>query len=158
MKKIVLITSLIALAAIGAYFAINNSSKSQNAEPLGEAPEYALPLEELPDDYLDEISMPQGSSVAERLAVVERELHTGNSGDYVRQNFGDLEYLFSWPGPEGQQRKIFPFFYYYSAEADTTFVICNINKTVAICQGRQKEIIEAGDECQLARPFAEDFL
>ena len=135
---------------------VGNTSALTSAQ----LPEDAPDLDTLPADYLASITAPVASSIDDRLNSILDELHTGNSGDYVRQNFSDLDYLFSWQ-PEGEQtRRIFPFYYYYSQEADTTFVICNINKTVAVCDGLQDGIIDSNNasHCELAKPFADAFV
>ena len=163
-KTIWTILIIVVIIILGIVLFGMRENEEQLPEPLpladDELPQDALPLDELPEEYLEEQTAPVGSDVDERIAQVLSELHTGNSGDYVRQNFPDLEYLFDHT-PEGQERRIFPFFYYYSAEADTTFVVCNINKTVAVCDGKQDTTITAGvddHKCDLAEPFEENFI
>jgi len=109
-----------------------------------------------PVDQNDEVNIPEGSDVNERIAVVYENLHNTRSGDYVRASFTDLELLLEWSPPLGGHRKIFPFRYYYSPEADLTFVICNIERTVAICEGYKDSIVDPErdmNECEVAKQY-----
>ena len=137
----------------------NTYSLPEHSIPKDQLPETVIPIKDLPEDYVEDVaSQVGGDDVDKRLTAVFDKLHSGGSGDFLRASFPDLQYLLKWT-PIGVTKQIFPFFYYYSPEADTTFVVCNIDKTVAICDGLQNSAISEGDlgKCTLARPFEKFF-
>ena len=81
------------------------------------------------------------------------QLHTRNSQDHVFDTFPDATLIHEWAGPDVFYKDdgtkipshIFPFRHYYSAEADTTFVICNINRIVAVCPNERDDTLTLGE-------------
>lgn len=86
----------------------------------------------------------------DRLEEAYDRLHTYGSGPQIREDFPDIEKVYTDHAEETSfPPDILPFQYYYSAEADRTFNICNIDFTVFICEGKldhliTKEDIESG--------------
>ena len=87
-----------------------------------------------------------GKTSQERIAEALDRLHTIGSGQHVRDNFLDLELVYTdlgvgTPFPP----MIFPFNYYYSREADTTVNICAPERTIFICKGKLDRFIRKAD-------------
>jgi hypothetical protein len=73
-------------------------------------------------------------------------LHTSGSGPQIRRDFPSIELVYSDDARgSGFPNQILPFEYYYSAEADRTFSICNIDLTVFICEGKLDRLITKDD-------------
>ncbi|MBI4399812.1 hypothetical protein HY570_03605 [Candidatus Micrarchaeota archaeon] len=87
-----------------------------------------------------------GKTVEERLQEASDRLHTSGSGPHIRNNFPDIELVYTDDARgKGFPQMILPFRYYYSEEANTTFNICNIELTVFICKGKLDNLITNED-------------
>lgn len=102
-------------------------------------------------------SSSQKQSVEERLKILKNHLHNEDSGREAKELFPDLTpvYLDNGHGNRYFPAQILPFTYYYSAEADITVSICNINQTVFICPGKLEHLIQKEDfpNCQVTEPY-----
>ena len=84
-----------------------------------------------------------GKTTEERVQDAYDDLHKTGSAQNIRDNFPDIEVVYtdnpinSYYPPE-----ILPFRYYYSKEADLTFNLCNIERTVFICEGKQEAFVD----------------
>ena len=133
---------------VGSGYWVGSSSKSTSE------------LDELPKDYVEYVvDQVGGDRVEKRLAVAFDQLNTVGSGNLLRASFPDLQYLLEWIPAGKESRRIFPFFYYYSLEADTTFLVSNIDRIVAICDGLQNSVIVEEDlnTCTLAEQLEKLF-
>jgi hypothetical protein len=83
----------------------------------------------------------------ERLTEAYDDLHNVNSALRVRENFPDLElvYIDEGDGNADYTDDIYPFRYYYSKETDRTFNLCNVNRSVFICEGKLARLITRDD-------------
>lgn len=87
-----------------------------------------------------------GINISEHVDDAYSELHMDNSGSPIRENFSDLELVYTDVGAENESSEDKPpFNYYYSAEAKKTFGICNSNRSVVICDGRVDHAVERND-------------
>jgi hypothetical protein len=87
-----------------------------------------------------------GKTLNERLEDAARNIHGVGSEQKVRDDFPDLELIYTDDGKEdGFPSEILPFDYYYSAEADKTFNFCGIKRTIFICDGRVNSKISDDD-------------
>jgi hypothetical protein len=84
--------------------------------------------------------------VDQRLQEAYNKLHAAGSAQQVRDNFPDIELVFTDTGEPHYPREILPFEYYYSKEADKTFNLCAIERTVFICDGKLNRKITSEDE------------
>ncbi len=96
-----------------------------------------------------------GKTLDERLQEASDRLHTQGSGQHARDDFPDLQLVYTDPAQgTGFPEMILPFRYYYSKEADKTFNICNIDFTVFICKGKLDKLITKNDvdsgRCEVA--------
>jgi hypothetical protein len=81
-----------------------------------------------------------GKTVEERLKKAYDNLHSVGSEKHIRENFLDIELVYT-DNPTNYPKEILPFEYYYSAEANVTFNICAIERTVFICEGKLDQTI-----------------
>ncbi len=74
-------------------------------------------------------------------------LHGEGSASLVRADFPDLELVYTDDGADCSfcPAEILPFKYYYSEEADMTFNLCNVDRSVFICAGRMENKITRED-------------
>ena len=95
---------------------------------------------EVENENIEEVVVPQlinGKGLEERVLEAYSNLHGENSEQQIRDDFPDIELVFSDDGVgEGYPSEILPFDYYYSAEADKTFNICAVERTIFICNGK----------------------
>ena len=122
-------------------------------EPTQDAVESGL-LDNNPNDK-DETNG-DGSNLESRLEIVYKDLHTKGSGDYILENF-DLKEIHVWEGlEEYRNTKIFPFYHYYSEEADMTFVVCEKDLSVAYCEGYKDDTLSQSDsgECTFTPAYS----
>ena len=102
-----------------------------------------------------------GKTWQERLAEAYDRLHTSGSGEHIRKSFPDIALVYTddavgTPFPS----EIIPFRYYYSSEADTTFNICAVERTVFICKRKLDHLIRQEDvdsgRCELTPIYSLD--
>ncbi len=87
-----------------------------------------------------------GKTVEERVQEASDRLHTVGSGQQIRDDFPDVQLVYTDPGDnKNYPPMILPFRYYYSQEADRTFNICNIDLTVFICTGKLDRVMTGED-------------
>ncbi|MBI2148024.1 hypothetical protein HYU19_06175 [Candidatus Woesearchaeota archaeon] len=89
----------------------------------------------------------EASNVEERIKAAYGMLHQPGSGAQIRRDFPNIQLVYTDEAKDDPRIPpfIIPFRYYYSAEADTTFNICNIDITVFICKGKLDRLINADD-------------
>jgi len=98
-----------------------------------------------------------GKTLEERLEEAYDNLHEAGSSEQILDDFPDVELVYT-DDPEASVKKIFPpeilpFHYYYSEEADKTFNLCGVGRSVFICDGQldreiTKEEIDSGS-CEI---------
>tara|TARA_Y100000034_G_scaffold136712_1_gene215101 strand:+ start:211 stop:855 length:645 start_codon:yes stop_codon:yes gene_type:complete len=96
------------------------------------------------DESLDEVvEGPQepliinGKTLDERLDEAYSNVHGVGSAQQIREDFPDIELVYTDLGVEdGFPENILPFEYFYSAEADKTFSLCAIDRTIFVCDGK----------------------
>ena len=81
-----------------------------------------------------------GKTADERLDEASSQLHEEDSADHIRDNFPDIELVYS-DNPSNFDSSILPFDYYYSEEVDKTFNLCGVDRTVFICDGKITETV-----------------
>jgi hypothetical protein len=87
---------------------------------------------------IEESQIINGKTLAERLEEAYSNLHKKGSAQKIRDDFPDIELTFT---DEGDGSNIYPFEYYYSGEADKTFNLCAVERTVFICEGKLDRMI-----------------
>jgi hypothetical protein len=99
------------------------------------------------DDKFEEVKpkLVGGKTLDERLDYAYDNLHEPNSATQIEKDFPDLELVYVDKGTSFMPSLILPFKYYYSMEADTTFNLCNIDRSVFICEGKLDRIITQED-------------
>ena len=127
------------------------------SKPAVEEINKILPVEEVPEAEV--ISAPEsdtevpkptpllinGKTVEERIQEAYDTIHTPSSAQYIRENFPDIQLVYTDPGESFMPQEILPFRYYYSKEADKTFNICNVELTVFICDGKLERLVTDED-------------
>ena len=117
---------------------------SPTTEPPEPVEEPAPPLEpepkEAPEPVVEPVEEPKlvnGKTVEQRLEEAYEILHQEESGQHLRDNFPDIEVIHTDSG-EGSfyPAEILPFIYYYSEEANKTFNLCEVDRTIFICDGK----------------------
>lgn len=127
-------------------------------------PSYPQNTVTAPDITPSKVTSPSNSpssskkqNVEERLKILKNHLHNANSGREAKELFPDLTPVYSDDGHGDRYfpAQILPFTYYYSAEADITVSICNINQTVFICPGKLECLIKKEDfpNCQVTELY-----
>jgi len=78
-----------------------------------------------------------GKTTEQRIQEAYDDLHNVGSSQNIRDNFPDIELVYTDnPSNSFYPSEILPFRYYYSKEADKTFNLCNIERTIFICDGK----------------------
>jgi len=105
-----------------------------------------------------------GKTLEERIEEAYDNLHEAGSSDKILSDFPDVELVYT-DDPEASVKKIFPpeilpFHYYYSEEADKTFNLCGVGRSVFICDGKlDREItiedIDSG-RCEITPIYLSD--
>lgn len=103
-----------------------------------------------------------GKTLEQRLEDAYDNLHEAGSSGQILDDFPDVELIHEDSG-EGSSffpKEILPFHYYYSGEADKTFNLCGIGRSVFICDGKldrtiAKEDIDSG-RCAVTPIYMED--
>jgi len=106
----------------------------------------------VPEEVRTEPSQPQlvnGKTVEERIKDAYDNLHEPGSSDTIVNDFPDLVLVYT-DDPEPSIKNIFPpeilpFHYYYSEEADRTFNLCGVGRSVFICKGKLDRVITKED-------------
>jgi len=96
----------------------------------------------------EEVNLVNGKTVEERIEEAYDKLHSTGSAQHIRDNFLDLEIIYTDDGSEDiydDGDNIYPFHYQYSEEADKTFNLCNVERTVFICDGKLDRMITDED-------------
>ncbi len=103
----------------------------------------------------EEEKLVEGKTLAERIEILEANLHTAGSGNEAKKYFPDFEEVYVDREHAGFPSEILPFTYYYSKEADITVNICNIGLTVFICPGKIDKLLPESDysKCQVAEEY-----
>ena len=97
----------------------------------------------------------------EKLEKARDLLHEEGSADRVREDFQDLELVYTDYGDGSNMgTQIFPFEYQFSEEANVTFALCAVHRSVFICEGKldrfiTKEDIDSG-KCQVTPIYMSD--
>jgi hypothetical protein len=87
-----------------------------------------------------------GKTIDERIADAYTNLHAIGSAAHVRENFPDIKVVFVDDGTTANYpSEILPFEYYYSGEANKTFSLCAIERTVLICDGKYEKVATDDD-------------
>jgi len=140
-KIAILIISIIAVSIIAFVFLENkdtstNDTSIQNPDTNIENSQEENNEEEQ-EDNTNENQLINGKTLNERLKDAYNNLHAKGSAQEIRDNFLDLEIIYTDNGEDSDfGPNIYPFHYQYSAEADKTFSLCNIERTVFICDGK----------------------
>lgn len=98
------------------------------------------------------------ADIEQLLEEAYEDIHSRGSAEHIRKNFDDLQLVYTDNEvPPMAPEQIFPFRYYYSEKADTTFNICNVDISVFICDGKldrriTKEDVESG-KCEVAEEY-----
>ena len=129
-------------------FEVQEIVVKENTAEIEETPEEVeedlkeIIIEEPVVEETPEPQLINGKTVEERIEEAINKLHAVGSADHARENFPDTELVFTDYG-EGSNypSEIFPFEYYYSAEANRTFNLCAIHRTVFICEGKLEHVI-----------------
>lgn len=131
---------------IGIIFSSSCTSKEPVAESITDEtpdipePIVPEPMEEEPSPPLeDEIPEPliiNGKTLDQRLEEAYDDLHKPGSSQKIRDNFPDIKVVYTDEGDGYGPDEIYPFRYHYSEEADITFNLCNVERTVFICEGK----------------------
>ena len=92
-------------------------------------------------------SLGSREDLEERLGESYSRLHEPDSANLVRDNFPDLELVYTDNPTDSEffPSQILPFRYYYSKEADKTFSLCATNRSVFICNGKLDRLIAKED-------------
>ena len=128
------------------------------AEEIVPEPE---PIPELKPEVVEPVKpepkIINGKTLEERIEEAYDNLHEAGSSDKILSDFPDVELVYT-DDPEASVKKIFPpeilpFHYYYSEEADKTFNLCGVGRSVFICDGKldreiTKEDIDSG-RCEI---------
>ena len=99
-----------------------------------------------------------GKTLEESLDDAYDNLHEKGSSKKVEKDFPDAELVYTDEGKNtGFPSEILPFHYYYSEEANTTFNLCGVGRTVFICEGMLDEMlttehIESG-RCRITEEY-----
>jgi hypothetical protein len=100
-----------------------------------------------------------GKTVDKRIEEAYTNLHGVGSAQHIRDNFPDIEKVYVDDPASGYPKEILPFIYYYSAEADKTFNLCAIERTVFICDGKLDSVITDDDmnsgKCRVTPVYAQ---
>ena len=97
---------------------------------------------ELVQETKEEPTLVNGKTTEERLNEAYTQLHQPGSSQHTLENFPDFEIVFVDEGDGSSfPDNIYPFEYHYSKEADKTFSICAIHRTVFICDGKLDHLI-----------------
>ena len=121
------------------------ATEEQTAEPELETQELTETTDSQAEVETQETQEPQetlinGKTAQERLNEATSQLHEEGSADHIRENFPDIELLYS-DNPSDYPSDILPFDYYYSEEVDKTFNLCGVDRTVFICDGKIEETV-----------------
>jgi hypothetical protein len=103
-----------------------------------------------------------GKTMQERLDIAYKELHEPQSSHQIVSDFPDIQFVLEDDGSTSNlPDDILPFKYYYSKEADRTFNICNVERTVFICKGKMQHVISKADidsgNCEIT-PIYKEFI
>ena len=96
---------------------------------------------------LKKSSLVNGKTLEERLEEAYSDLHNPHSAQRIRDNFPDIELVYV-DNPIDDPfipKEILPFQYYYSKEANTTFNLCAVDRSVFICKGKLGRLITEDD-------------
>ncbi len=105
-----------------------------------------------PDQSQPEEDFINDKTLEQRVDELYADLHNEGSGTRARENFSDLELAYTDEETTDLPPEIRPFRYYYSAEAGLTMAICNIERTVFICEGKTDHLLSLDDfsNCEVA--------
>lgn len=138
---------------------IADSDESEEVEYIA-SDEDDETIEEVESEADEEI--PSAEDPTEFVEFIKVNIHDPNSARYVKTSFDDLELIHEWEGPgdlgeDSPPDQIFPFYHYYSETADTTFLICEQDRTVAVCDGYKDETLteENSGDCTVYDGYAE---
>jgi len=103
-----------------------------------------------------------GRTLEQRIQAAYDNLHDAGSSGLILDDFPDVELVFEDDGNSSTffPAEILPFHYYYSVEADKTFNLCGVGRSVFICDGKlertiTKEDIDSG-MCTVTPIYMED--
>lgn len=108
-----------------------------------------------PEEYTD-------PEVQEKLDLAYEELHEPGSSHQIFEDFPDVELVYEDTPSSGDffPNDILPFKYYYSDTANSTFNICNVERTVFICKGKLDREITKNDidsgRCEITSEYLAD--
>ena len=90
-----------------------------------------------------------GKTLEERIEQAYDNLHEAGSSDKILNDFPDVELVYT-DDPDSSIKQMFPpeilpFHYYYSEEADRTFNLCGVGRSVFICKGKLDRVISKED-------------
>ena len=124
------VIALIIIAGIIAFFLASNKLTQNQSSRVGSS-----------------TNLVNGKTLDTRISEAYTKLHVDNSEQQIRSDFPDIELVYTdyAQGLAGFPKNILPFEYYYSPEADLTFNICAIHKTVFICEGKVDELVTPED-------------
>ena len=115
-------------------------------EPEVEKAEKIVEVEEVKEEVQKkENRLVNGKTLEERLKEAYDDLHGFNSALRIKENFPDLELVYTDQGQPFMPQEILPFRYYYSEEADRTFNLCEVDRSVFICKGKLDRLISDED-------------
>jgi len=103
---------------------------------------------EIPEPVKESVKpvLVHGKTVEERLDEAYSILHKEESGQHLRDNFPDIVVIYVDSGEDSNYpSEILPFEYFYSQEADKTFNLCAVDRTIFICDGRMEHVITDED-------------
>ena len=93
-----------------------------------------------PEEVSPILQLVNGKTLEERIKDAYDNLHEPGSSDKIVNDFPDLVLVYT-DDPEPSIKSIFPpeilpFRYYYSEQADRTFNLCGVGRSVFICKGK----------------------
>ena len=144
--------------------------ESFETEPIAEetVPEPEI-VEEVQEPEVVEPTKPEskiinGKTLEKRLEIAYDNLHEAGSSKQILDDFPDVELVYT-DDPDASIKRMFPpeilpFHYYYSEEADKTFNLCGVGRSVFICDGKldreiSKEDIDSG-RCEILPLYLSD--
>jgi hypothetical protein len=135
-------------------------NETVNLTESDDEPTEPLPVVEEPDPIPEPVWV-NGKNTQQRIDESIDRLHTSGSGKSIMQNFPDVELVYTdYAKGTGFPNMILPFKYYYSEEANKTFNVCAIDRTVFICDGKMDRLIDSedvdSDRCEITSVYMGD--
>ncbi len=132
--------------------------------------EKAKPQEEIQESVLAEETVPEvkkapltinGKTLEQRLDDAYDNLHESGSSKKIEKDFPDVELVYTDNGENTPfPSEILPFHYYYSEEADKTFNLCGVGRSVFICDGKLERVLSREDidsgRCEVTEEYDMD--